>query len=1265
MDLPNRLLLPPFLFFFFFSVFLFRATATNDAVTPAQPLKDGDVLISETGKFALGFFSPGRSTNRYLGIWFHEVPELTVIWVANRNDPIAAGDSGFLSIDSTGNLVLFAGDGEDQNRNRTQTQVPIWSTNVSAGLDSSSPRSARILDSGNFALFSSSNSTILWQSVDYPTNTFLPGAKLGLDRKSGLDRFLNSWRSEDDPATGKFSFRLNPKGSPQFFLYEDGKPYSRSFPWPWGSYGEIFNVSFVNNEEATFFEIALNDDSFLFWEVLDSTGVIREKIWRKGYDGWKEYWATPTQKCDSYRRCGANGLCDPSNFNTFECSCLPGYVPRSPRSWRLFDGSGGCVRKPSKSGSKLELDFELKPELGLGTSDGFCGVGEGFVRVPKVKTPESSGAVWVENEGGGELSCERECRKNCSCSAYAEIDATLKEKGCLLWYGELADTVYFPVSFHDLYVRVDAEEFANYQGGSNNSLELKLKLSILLPSIGSVGLVVIVIAFFRLRKWRNRTAKKRRIRNLFHPNDGSNHFTNSVVTEQMEGHAVYPELPFFSLNAIRAATDNFSPANTLGRGGFGSVYKGRLPNGQEIAVKKLSENSRQGLEQFRNEVLLIAKLQHRNLVKLHGCCIEEEEQMLIYEYLPNRSLDLFLFDRKGGTVLDWTRRFSIIVGIARGILYLHQDSRFRIIHRDLKTSNILLDGELNPKISDFGMAMILEADQVHGKTSSIGGTYGYMSPEYAVFGKFSEKSDVFSFGVILLEMITGKKINRVHSEDENLNLITYVWERWKEEKALEVVDSSMEGSLNAQEVLKCIQIGLLCVEEDVQDRPNMSMTVLMLNTAMPLPLPKQPGFPGTSCFKKPRGAAEGSFSVNEMFWPHNLMDRDRSGSGCLLVVIELYYGRMVQSEFSSVEIALFVRLIGQFVQAQKAKSILSFNNDPATANGVGDDGSQDSGTARLRQLRNKQELKLDLSCRMFSNFAFSFSIILVLPGITTLYYTGLTFGSLLHGWFIAGLFTMFVGSAMGEICSAYPTSCGLCSCSPRQPFLGAFCLLEHWLECRFNIVGQWAVTARVDFFLAQMIQVIILLSTGGQNGGGYQASKFVVIALHSGILFLHASSQLSQTERTSAKFVFTHFNNDNGDGINNKLYFFVLGLLMSQYTLTGYDASAHMTEETKSADKNGPKGTISSIGISVIFGYAIAEIFYQAFKRRYESGFVGIICLGVVAVAIFFCGMSSVTSNSRMAYAFSRDGAMPFYSLWHKVNVPSMLFGCLSSDPSA
>ncbi|XP_028547484.1 amino-acid permease BAT1 homolog isoform X3 [Dendrobium catenatum] len=258
----------------------------------------------------------------------------------------------------------------------------------------------------------------------------------------------------------------------------------------------------------------------------------------------------------------------------------------------------------------------------------------------------------------------------------------------------------------------------------------------------------------------------------------------------------------------------------------------------------------------------------------------------------------------------------------------------------------------------------------------------------------------------------------------------------------------------------------------------------------------------------------------------------------------------------------------------------------------------------------------------------------------------------------------------------------------------------------FNIVGQWAVTTSVDFSLAQLIQVIILLSTGGNNGGGYLASKYMVIGFHGGILLMHGIinclsiswlSFLGQlaaawnvlgvfvlvilipcaaTEKASARFVFTHFNTENDAGIHSKVYIFVVGLLMSQYSLTGYDASAHMTEETKSADINGPKGIISAIGISIIVGwgyligitfavtnipyllslhndaggYAIAEAFYLVFKSRYGSGVGGIICLGVVAIAIFFCGMSSVTSNSRMAYAFSRDGAMPFSSFWHRVN---------------
>ncbi|KAM0063417.1 putative protein kinase RLK-Pelle-DLSV family [Helianthus debilis subsp. tardiflorus] len=191
------------------------------------------------------------------------------------------------------------------------------------------------------------------------------------------------------------------------------------------------------------------------------------------------------------------------------------------------------------------------------------------------------------------------------------------------------------------------------------------------------------------------------------------------------------ELPLFSLSTILHATNNFSFNNKLGEGGFGPVYKGVLEDGQEIAVKRLAKTSTQGLHEFKNEVISISKLQHQNLVKLLGCCIEGDEKMLIYEYMPNRGLDSFIFDTTPKELLGWRARYHIINGIARGLLYLHQDSRLRIIHRDLKASNILLDKDMNPKISDFGMARIFEGDQIEANTNRVVGTYGYMAPEYA------------------------------------------------------------------------------------------------------------------------------------------------------------------------------------------------------------------------------------------------------------------------------------------------------------------------------------------------------------------------------------------------------------------------------------------------------------------------------------------------------------------------------------------------------
>ncbi|XP_009137325.1 cysteine-rich receptor-like protein kinase 11 [Brassica rapa] len=301
----------------------------------------------------------------------------------------------------------------------------------------------------------------------------------------------------------------------------------------------------------------------------------------------------------------------------------------------------------------------------------------------------------------------------------------------------------------------------------------------------------------------------------------------------------------FDFKTVEAATDNFSRSNRLGQGGFGEVYKGILPNGTEVAVKRLSKTSGQcALLEFKNEVLVVAKLQHRNLVKVLGCCSEPEEKIIVYEFVPNNSLDYLLFDPTKQGQLDWTMRYKIISGIARGILYLHQDSRLIIIHRDLKASNILLDADMNPKITGFGMARITMVGQALENTSRIVGTYGYMAPEYAMHGQFSTKSDVYSFGVLVLEIVIGKRNSSFHETDSNdSNLVTSAWKLWRNGSPLELVDPTVRKTCDSSEVTRCIHIALLCVQENPMDRPTLSTIILMLTSnTVTLPVPHQPGF---------------------------------------------------------------------------------------------------------------------------------------------------------------------------------------------------------------------------------------------------------------------------------------------------------------------------------------------------------------------------------------------------------------------------------------
>ncbi|XP_031247796.1 cysteine-rich receptor-like protein kinase 19 [Pistacia vera] len=304
-----------------------------------------------------------------------------------------------------------------------------------------------------------------------------------------------------------------------------------------------------------------------------------------------------------------------------------------------------------------------------------------------------------------------------------------------------------------------------------------------------------------------------------------------------------PNLITYNFYDIEAATDRFSFENKLGQGGYGPVYKALLPNGQEVAVKKLSKTSTQGYEEFRNEVMLTAKLQHVNLVRLLGFCTDREEQMLIYEYMPNKSLDYYLFDPIRRCILDWRKRVHIIEGITQGLLYLQEYSRLTIIHRDLKASNILLDEDMKPKISDFGMARIFAKDELEVNTERVVGTYGYIPPEYVKRGIYSTKSDVYSFEVLLLQIISGNRVSLFYGLEENLSLLDYAYELWKDGKGTDFMDPSLDDMNSSCKLIKCLQIALLCVQENPNDRPSMLEVFSMLkNETFEVMSPKKPAF---------------------------------------------------------------------------------------------------------------------------------------------------------------------------------------------------------------------------------------------------------------------------------------------------------------------------------------------------------------------------------------------------------------------------------------
>ncbi|KAM7498793.1 hypothetical protein LguiA_023207 [Lonicera macranthoides] len=783
------------------SLFIAKFSIAEDSITTTRFIKDGETIISSGGIFEMGFFSPGNSKNRYVGIWYKKIPDRTVVWVANRETPLTNTSEAVLKVLDQGILVLVNG-----------TDNIIWSTNTSRS--SASNPVARILDYGNLVVMDENDGNpqnFHWQSFDHPGDTLLPGMKQGKNFVTGRETYLSSWKSYDDPSSGDYTYHLDPNGYPQVTLLKDSAEIFRTGSWngigfsgtPSLRSNSIYEYTLVFNKEEVYYCYDLVNTSTLSRFVLSPDGAAQRWIWVDRVQNWFLYYTSPIDNCDTYSLCGGYGSCNIGNSPV--CGCLDKFVPKYPEDWARTDWSKGCVRR-------TPLD---------------CENGDGFLMYSGIKLPDTRYS-WF-NKSMNLKECEIVCLKNCTCTAYAGLDIRQGGRGCLLWFGDLIDIRFFSEGGQDIYVRMAASDLAPQVGSNRKKMEIiKVSLSLV---VGIVLLCLSLTLFVWRKKRRNLLLKKQ---------ETMEHESSRYCTDESQKGDL--ELPVFGLSTIAAATNNFSEKNKIGEGGFGPVYKGKLEDGLEIAVKRLSKTSRQGLEEFKNEVICIAKLQHRNLVRLLGCCIQGDEKMLIYEYMVNKSLDLFIFDVTQSSLLDWHKRLQIINGIARGLLYLHQDSRLRIIHRDLKASNILLDLEMNPKISDFGMARSFGGNETEANTKRVVGTYGYMSPEYAVDGLFSVKSDVYSFGVLVLEIVSGRRNRGFVNKEHHHNLLGHAWKLHLEDRSTELMDKNVVESCHLSQVLRAIHVGILCVQQYPEDRPSMSAVVRMLSSENALAVPKQPGF---------------------------------------------------------------------------------------------------------------------------------------------------------------------------------------------------------------------------------------------------------------------------------------------------------------------------------------------------------------------------------------------------------------------------------------
>lgn len=748
-------------------------------------LRGNATISSEKKTFKVGFFAPNDELSWYFGIWYASIPIRTYVWVANREKPIKNLWSAAAEITEDGKLAVV----DQDSRNI------MWETNnVEKASD------LRLLEQGDLVLLSS-DGRIVWQSFDFPTDTWLPGMNLTAERR------LTSWRSSVDPAPGRYSLGLNPPyyGEIALFYRNDDVSDDMINLYTYWTTGNWSGNTFAGVPQMTIpyiYRFEFRDPftpmaSFGYTEVqlesgvkppltrfvLDRMGQLKQFTWSQQSEVWNTFWSQPDNMCRVYALCGNLGLCNGNPLSP--CQCLNGFRPLNSVSWSKDDFSEGCLRE----------------------GDATCSDNDMFEEVGAV----SHERTMVVSFSGSRSECETACLKNCSC-----VGLTFNSNNniCKNLYGSLLNlrNITSDSTFKDnLYVRVQTTG-AGKKKNKKTSLLIGMICGILV--ILSVGIV-------------NLYLRRRRITRRKGEANSGFHVTNLRV---------------FSYKELHAATRGFSVK--LGHGGFGAVFQGALSDSAAVAVKRL-ERPGGGEKEFRAEVCTIGNIQHVNLVRLRGFCSENSHRLLVYDYMPNGPLSMYL--KHGSQSLSWDVRFRIAVGTARGIAYLHEECRNCIIHCDIKPENILLDEDFSAKVSDFGLAKLIGRD-FSRVLATMRGTWGYVAPEWISGVAITSKADVYSYGMTLLELIGGRRNvegppsagGGGESEKEKWFFPPWAARQIIEGNVSMVVDHRLGNMYNEVEAARIGLVAVWCIQDDESTRPTMGMVVKMLEGVVEVTIPPHP-----------------------------------------------------------------------------------------------------------------------------------------------------------------------------------------------------------------------------------------------------------------------------------------------------------------------------------------------------------------------------------------------------------------------------------------